>query len=201
MSNNSKKRSNNVNNDDVSATAAGEESSAVMASTSSLVAGAAAAAAASAAPALTPVRAVGLSSLLSRTSSPQSMSPAGRKKQKQIETKKVKIFILQHQGVPFSLALPDAFLFKDKLKALATAGIEPVLIGDAKFEKHLSLKVFYQAGIFLPEFKTLLNSSWFLTETMEGFDDPTVAFRDNFARLAGKLAYGLNSTPPSNETG
>ncbi len=196
---NSKKRG-NVNNDDSSATAAGEESSAVMtASTVSLVAGAAAV---SAAPALTsPVRAVGLSSLLSRTSTPQSMSPAAKKKQKKIETKKLKIFILQHQGVPFSLAIPDAYLFKDKLKALGNAGVTPVLIGDAKFEKHLSLKVFYQAGIFLPEFKTLLNSSWFLTETMEGFEDATVSFRDNFHPLAGKLAYGLNSTIPSPETG
>ena len=61
--------------------------------------------------------------------------------------------------------------------------------------------VFYQAGIFLPEFRTLLNSSWFLTETMEGFEDATVSFRDNFHPLAGKLAYGLNSTIPSPETG
>jgi hypothetical protein len=194
MSNN-KKRS-NINNDDSSATAAGEES----ASTSSLVV--AGAAAASAAPALTsPVRAVGLSSLLSRASTtPQSISPEGKKKVK-IETKKLKIYILKHQDTPFALAIPDAYRFKEKLKALANAGVTPVVIGETKFERHLSLKIFYQAGIFLPEFKTLLNSSWYLTETMEGLEDATVAFRDNFVPLAGKLAYGLNSTIPSPETG
>jgi hypothetical protein len=34
---------------------------------------------------------------------------------------------------------------------------------------------------------------------MEGFNDTTVAFRDNFVPLAGKLAFALNSITPSDE--
>ena len=150
-----------------------------------------------------PASAGSMAALMERTaaihaaSSPvASSSPIA--KRKKLDTKRITVHVLLREGKPFSLAIPDSYLFKEQIKSLSNAGTFNVTIGDVKFERNLPLEIFYRTGCFLPEFPNQLLSSWYLSETIDGFADPANSFGDKFFALANKIVHGITSTPPLN---
>jgi hypothetical protein len=134
--------------------------------------------------------------LVSKVSSP---SPAKRKNENSPPPKKIlSVYILQAtaSGESIGIAIPNAYLWKDSIKALGNVGSQGQTIGECKFSTNLPLSIFYRGinnGVFLEQYQDLLAGAWYLCNPLDVFDGNAEGYK-YFEDLAAKIAHGFTTT-------
>ncbi len=137
------------------------------------------------------------------TSSPvksKTTNPAGGTPTKQTV---VSVYVMvagaNSEGGPIGIAIPNSYLWREALKALANVGSNGQVIGECKFKNNLPLSIFFKGlnnGIFLDQFPDQLANAWYLCDTMAVFEGSVNGY-PNFYDLAAKIAHGITTTTGS----
>ena len=100
---------------------------------------------------------------------------------------------------PIAIAIPNSYLWREALKALANVGLNGQMIGECKFLKNLPLSIFFRGvnnGVFLEQFPDQLANAWFLCDSMAAMNGSANGY-ENFNDLAAKIAHGITTTTGS----